>query len=369
MKYFKLPDLGEGLPEADILEWHVKPGDHVKEDQLLVSVETAKAVIEVPSPQAGVIAHLFGDEGDTVHTGEPLVEFVTDQDEDSGTVVGTLARADQSQQEDHFIIGASPSSRAHREAKATPAVRALAQRLHVDLDTITGSGQQGSVTVQDLEHAARYNQQFGSPERLRGVRKQMATNMSMAHAQVVPVSLFEDADISHWPSGTDITLRLIKAIAAACKAQPILNSWFDGQQLTLRQHEHIDLGVAVDTEKGLFVPVLRNIAGRTDDDLRQGLNQLRTDVAARTIPPAELQGATLTLSNFGTMAGRYATPIVVPPQVAIVGAGVIRDAPVIRDGAITQGRILPVSLTFDHRVATGGEAARFLQAFIQALHQ
>ncbi len=367
MKYFKLPDLGEGLPEADILEWHVKEGDHVDEDQLLVSVETAKAVIDVPSPQTGIIAHLFGAEGDTVHTGEPLVEFVTDEEEDSGTVVGSLSKADTTSQEDDFMIGASPSSLAHRQQRTSSAGRALANRLDIDLDTIKGTGQQGSVSVSDIEQAARYNRQFGAPERLKGVRKHMAINMSQAHAQIVPVSLFEDVNISHWPPKTDITMRLIQAITAACQSVPIINSWFDGQQLTLRPHKHIDLGVAVDTEKGLFVPVLRNIAARSDAELREGLNQLRSDVAARTIPAAELKGATITLSNFGTMAGRYATPVVVPPQVAIIGAGVIREAALVEKGKIVIGKVLPISLTFDHRVATGGEAARFLQIFISSL--
>lgn len=368
MKYFKLPDLGEGLPEADILEWHVKEGDHINEDQLLVSVETAKAVIDVPSPQSGVIAHLFGAEGETVHTGEPLVEFVTDEEDDTGTVVGSLtkASADASQQDD-FIIGASPSSLAHRQQRTTPAGRALANRLDIDIDTIKGTGHQGSISVNDIEQAARFNRQFGAPQRLKGVRKHMAVNMSQAHAQIVPVSLFEDAHISHWPHKTDITMRLIQAIAAACQSEPVINSWFDGQQLTLRQHKHIDLGVAVDTEKGLFVPVLRNISGRTESDLRDGLNQLRSDVSARTIPAAELQGATITLTNFGTMAGRYATPIVVPPQVAIIGAGVIREEAVVDNGKIIIGKVLPLSLTFDHRVVTGGEAARFLQVFINSL--
>ncbi len=367
MKYFKLPDLGEGLPEADILEWHVKEGDHINEDQLLVSVETAKAVIEVPSPQTGIIAHLFGAEGDTVHTGEPLVEFVTDEEEDSGTVVGSLSQADITSQTDDFIIGASPSSLAHRQQRTSPAGRALANRLEIDLSTIKGTGQQGAISVNDIEQAARYNRQFGAPERLKGVRKHMAINMSQAHAQIVPVALFEDAHIGHWPKNTDITMRLIQAITAACQSEPIINSWFDGQQLTIRQHKHIDLGVAVDTDKGLFVPVLRNIAGRSNAELRDGLNQLRSDVAARTIPAAELQGATITLTNFGTMAGRYATPVVVPPQVAIIGAGVIREEPLVEKGKIVVGKVLPISLTFDHRVATGGEAARFLKVFISSL--
>ncbi len=369
MKYFKLPDLGEGLPEAEIVEWHVKEGDQVKTDQILVSVETAKAIVEVPSPQDGVIAHLFGDAGDTIHTGEPLIEYASEEDEDTGTVVGKIPDADNSAQGDQFIIGAAPSTRAHQAVRTTPAVRALAKRLNVDLTGLQGSGRDGTVTPQDVEQAANMDRKHGRAEPLRGVRKQMAKTMAAAHAEVVPVTLCEDVDIDCWPEGTDVTMRLVNAIAGACKASPAMNTWFDGNTLSRRQHSKIHLGVAVDTDQGLFVPVLRDIGGRSSEDLRAGLDQMRADVKARTIPPKELQGATITLSNFGTIAGRYASPIVVPPQVAILGAGVIREQPVAVNGELKIHRVLPLSLTFDHRAATGGEAARFMREVLQILER
>lgn len=369
MKYFKLPDLGEGLPEAEIVEWHIKEGDIVKTDQILVSVETAKAIIEVPSPQDGQIGHLFGQPGDTIHTGEPLIEFANEEHEDSGTVVGEIATASDTVTSDDFIIGAAPSSPVASGNKATPAIRSLAQRLSVDLALIQGTGFHGNITPDDVQRAAALNDQHGHATPLRGVRKQMAKTMALAHQQIVPVTLFDDADIEHWPADTDITMRLVQAIRAACEAVPLLNSWFDGDSLSLRQHKHIQLGVAVDTEQGLFVPVLRDIDKRSEADLREGLNALRKDVQARTIPPSELQGATITLSNFGTLCGKYATPVVVPPQVAIIGTGVIRKQLVLENNRPVEHRILPVSLTFDHRVATGGEAARFLQAFLTSLTQ
>ncbi|MBA4501390.1 dihydrolipoamide acetyltransferase family protein [Marinobacterium marinum] len=368
MKYFKLPDLGEGLPEAEIVEWHVQEGDRVEVDQILLSVETAKAIVEIPSPQAGVIAHTFGRAGETVHTGEPLVEFAGEQETDSGTVVGQLNQSTtHDNQQESFIIGAAPSSLQAARYSSTPAVRALALRLGVNLDTVSGSGPEGRVTSRDVERAAEIDQSFGTAEPLKGVRKQMARAMAMSHAEVVPVSLYEDADIDHWPEGTDITMRLVQAIAAACQQAPDLNAWFDGRQLTRRLHDRVDLGVAVNTDQGLFVPVLRDIARRSSNDLRNGLNQLRKDVKARAIPPSEMQGATITLSNFGTLAGRYASPVVLPPQVAIVGAGVIRPMPVAADGSLCIHRILPLSLTFDHRAATGGEAAHFMHALLQSL--
>lgn len=370
MKYFKLPDLGEGLPEADIVSWLIAEGDHVVTDQIIVTVETAKAIIEVPSPCDGVVAHLFGQPGDSIHTGEPLLEFVTEEGaEESGTVVGEIPNASDSSKPDTFIVGSAQSRPAEDLVQATPAVRSLAQRLNVNLQQIQGSGPHGRITPEDVQQAAKLNQQHGPAESLKGVRKQMALTMALSHQSVVPVSLFDDANINHWPAGTDITMRLIEAIAAACRAEPTLNSWFDGTSLSLRQHEKVDLGVAVDTDQGLFVPVLRNIANRSSDHLRDGLNELRKAVEARKIPPAELKGATLTLSNFGTMAGRYATPIIVPPQVTILGAGVIRKEAVVVEDQITICRVLPLSLTFDHRAVTGGEAARFMSALIHHLQQ
>ncbi|WP_372832593.1 dihydrolipoamide acetyltransferase family protein [Pontibacterium sp.] len=369
MKYFKLPDLGEGLPEAEIVEWHIKEGDEVKVDQILVSVETAKAIVEVPSPQDGVIAHLFGAAGDTIHTGEPLIEYISEEDDDTGTVVGEIPDADGNEAGDDFIIGAAPSTRTHQTTRATPAVRALARRLNVDLNGLQGNGRNGAVTPEDVQQAANMNKAHGHAEPLRGVRKQMAKTMALAHAEVVPVTLCEDVDIHSWPSGTDVTMRLVNAIAAGCKAEPAINTWFDGPSLSRRQHSKIHLGVAVDTEQGLFVPVLRDIGRRSTEELRKGLDQMRADVKARTIPPKELQGATITLSNFGTIAGRYASPVVVPPQVAILGAGVIRDQAVAVDGEVVVRRVLPLSLTFDHRAATGGEAARFMREIIRVLER
>ena len=369
MKYFKLPDLGEGLPEAEIVEWHIKVGDTVEVDQTLVSVETAKAIVEVPSPEAGVIAKLFGEAGDIIHTGEPLLAFEGEGD-DSGTVVGELKgseKGEEGSREDQFIIGAAASSKRARANRATPGVRALAERLGVSLEAIKGSGPGGLITNDDVHRQASHQKQLGEAEGLRGPRRTMAKNMALSHAQVVPVSIFEDADIHDWPKGTDITMRLVQALAHACEASPALNCWFDGDNLSRRLLDEVHIGIAVDTPEGLFVPVLRDVNHRTMDDLRQGLENLREAVATRKIPPKEMQGATITLSNFGTMTGQYANPIVSPPQVAIVGAGKIREKVVPHEGKPAVRRIMPLSVTFDHRSATGGEASRFMAGLVDSL--
>src|SRR5690606_34369759 len=207
----------------------------------------------------------------------------------------------------------------------------------------------------------------GQPEQLKGVRRNMARVMAEAHANVVPTTLVDDADLHAWVGKQDITARLIRAIVAACKAVPALNAWFDGQALSRTLHPHVDVGIAVDTEDGLFVPALRNADMLDAQGVRAGIQRLRAQVESRTIPASELSGYTISLSNCGMFAGRYAPPVVVPPCVAIVGAGKLSHDVVAVMGGIEVHRRMPISLTFDHRAATGGEAARFLKALLDDL--
>jgi pyruvate dehydrogenase E2 component (dihydrolipoamide acetyltransferase) len=364
MKTFNLPDLGEGLQEAEIVSWHVSPGDHVVADQPLVSVETDKAVVEVPSPRAGRIGQLFGAAGDIVKVGAPLVAFEDAAAADTGTVVGEIQTSDQRAEE----ATAAERGGAAVGVKATPAVRALARRKGVDLALISPSGPDGVITAADVERAAADLAEAGPLEPLRGVRRAMATRMAHAHAEVVPATVSDDADVEAWLDG-DVTIRIVRAIVAGCAAEPALNAWYDAQHQGRRLHPKIDLGIAVDTGDGLFVPVLRDVARRAPDDLRRGLERMKTDILARTIPPEELRGATITLSNFGSLSGRYAAPVVVPPQVAILSTGRAVPRVVAIDGRPAIHKIMPLSLTFDHRVVTGGEAARFLAAVIQDLQR
>lgn len=368
MSEFRLPDVGEGLHEAELVAWHVGVGDHVVADQPLVSVETDKAVVEIPSPRSGHIAALHGEPGDVIAVGAVLVEFLDGAHADSGTVVGDL--------HEHAapavaMPAAAGAARPSPGVRATPAVRARAAQLGVELAAAVPTGPDGTVTLADVELVAAAGPDAtaadGAVEPLRGVRRAMDANMSRAHAEVVPASVTDEADIGDWPDGTDVTLRLIRAVAVACAAEPALNAAYLGRDRGRRINTHVDLGIAVDTDDGLFVPVLRDIAGRDADDLRRGLEAMKADVAARTIAPEHLRGQTITLSNFGVYGGRHAALVVVPPQVAIVGAGRARDAVVALRGTVAVSRLLPVSLTFDHRVVMGGEATRFLRALISDL--
>ncbi|CZF99154.1 2-oxo acid dehydrogenase subunit E2 [Legionella pneumophila serogroup 1] len=369
MNIFNLPDLGEGLPDAEIHEWFVKEGDTVKADQPLVSMETAKAVVDVPCPQSGTIAKLYGKPGDVIKTGEPLVAFVstTEKPADKGTVVGNLEESTDVS-EDNFIIGSQRSS--HR-VKTTPAVRVLAKKLGVDLSSLKGSGDNGVITREDVQNQANINSQPPAGfEPLRGVRRAMLNSMVQSHAEIVPVSIFDEADIHIWKPNTDITVRLIRAIIHASKKEPALNAWFDTKHAARRCFKEVHLGIAMDNEEGLFVPVIHDAEKYSDSELRKIIDEFKESVRNRAVSADKLKGATITLSNFGKFSGRFASPIIVPPMVAILAVGRLYKAAVINDeDKIEAHKMLPLSLSFDHRAITGGEATRFLGAVIESLQQ
>jgi pyruvate dehydrogenase E2 component (dihydrolipoamide acetyltransferase) len=456
-KTFNLPDLGEGLPDATIVEWFVKEGDVIRLDAPLVSMETAKAVVEVPSPVSGKVLKLAGNAGDVIVTGHMLAEFEPDpnlpqraEGQDTGhhhgagtPAAGAAGKAvasddggqlpvrpapseaqggsDNGERDDAgTVVGAMQSSNTvHQEqassvggVKAMPAVRAMAKKLGVDLGRVRATGSDGVVTMADVKQAAAQGSAkvgavppraagtgastaveslpasalrgpherttlsasgkpmrtqppgvsiSGQPEQLKGVRRNMARVMADAHAKVVPTTLSDDADVYAWQPGNDVTVRLIRAIVRACQAVPAMNAWFDGDKLSRTLHPQVDVGIAVDTDDGLFVPALRNADILDAHGIREGVNRLRTQVQDRSIPASELTGYTISLSNFGMFAGRYATPVVVPPCVAIVAAGRARHQVTPVMGGFESHKIIPLSVTFDHRACTGGEAAHFYQ--------
>lgn len=370
MNIFNLPDLGEGLPDAEIHEWFVKEGDNVKADQPLVSMETAKAVVDVPCPQDGQIIKLYGKPGDVLKTGSPLVAFAaTIIKQDKGTVVGNLEESHEVS-EDAFTIGTVSNAAASARVKATPAVRVLANKMGVDLKTIIGTGSNGIITRDDVEKAAKPATELPHGfEALKGVRRAMLNSMVHSHKVVVPVSIFDEADIECWESGNDITVRLIKAIAYACRQEPALNAWFDTEHSARKCFSELHLGLAMDSEEGLFVPVIHNADKLNALELRQQIDEFKKSVRERVVGADKLKGATITLSNFGKFAGRFASPIIVPPMVAIIAVGRLYNAAVVSGEKVQAHRLLPLSLSFDHRAVTGGEATRFLGAMIESLQQ
>jgi pyruvate dehydrogenase E2 component (dihydrolipoamide acetyltransferase) len=379
---FNLPDLGEGLQEAEIVTWHVAEGERVEVDQPLLSVETAKAVVDVPSPYSGRIVHLHAKAGATVETGKPLVDFDLPSQgaaapaaapSNQGMVVGHMATRSE-EFVDRAIVGSSRRATRDR-VRAAPAVRMLAKRLGIDLSACKATGRHGLVSVDDVLALANVSNKQRAPavagltdaDRLRGPRKAMSQSMSLSRDEIAMCTIFDDADIDVWKGRDDITVRLIRAIAAGAKAEPSLNALFDPAGPARKVMEHVDLAIAVDTDGGLIVPVLRDVGAKSPQQLRAALDDIKQRTRNRTIAPEEMRDYTITLSNFGTLAGRYATPLVVPPTVAILGAGKLQRDVVAGASAPEIHVRLPLSLTFDHRCITGGEACRFLAAVIADL--
>ncbi|GIX22344.1 MAG: hypothetical protein KatS3mg121_1127 [Gammaproteobacteria bacterium] len=424
MFVFNLPDLGEGLPDAEIVRWFVKEGDFVEADQPLVEMETAKAVVEVPAPQAGRVLKLHGAPGDIIETGKPLVtlgeaeEYRPEAAEDAppaepapeapapaatvkaSAAVRALARklgvaldtiegtgpdgavtlADVRRAARLAERAARPRAAASGRVPAAPKVRAWAAEAGVDLDAVDPSGHRGNVTLTDVKskwkpgadsEAYRYPERTqavtGQAQPVRGERRAMALGMARARDLIVNTTVTDRAFIDHWPAGTDITVRIIRAVIAACMVEPALNAWFDGERMERTLHADVNLGLAVDSPHGLSVPVIHAAQTLDPAALRARIDHLRRAVHEKSIKPEELRGATITLSNFGMIAGLYATPIVTPPQVAIVATGRIDRTLRLTEQGIVNARYLPISLSFDHRAVTGGDAVRFLAAMVADL--
>lgn len=378
--------------EAEILEWHVRPGDAVRSGQPLVSVETDKAVVDIPSPRTATVTALHGAPGDVVEIGAPLVDFEV-AGTDTGAVVGSLEAAQAAGEgrrpaeptpagppaEAAPPPGAPPAGAPAAagpgrdsqtgeaaRARATPRARRRARELGVELDALAAAG--AVIRAAEVEAAAAgARPPARQTETLRGVRRAMARRMADAHERVVAASVTEEADITAWSAGQKPMLRLIRAVVRGCGTVPVVNARFDDAAPSLTLQDQVNLGIAMETEDGLFVPVIREAEVLSASELTSALEALERQVRLRTVSPETLRGATITLSNFGVVAGLHAEMVVVPPQVAIVGAGRIFGRLALRQGVPGTARILPLSLTFDHRALTGVEACRFLAAMVQDL--
>ncbi|NOH79879.1 2-oxo acid dehydrogenase subunit E2 [Vibrio sp. RE86] len=378
MKTFLLPDLGEGLAESEIVEWHIKVGDSVELDQVVLTVETAKAVVEVPAPYSGVVVSRHGEAGDVINIGALLLE-IEEQPElvgtevskkaqsDAATVVGNVSQTTHQVNVDDFWIGSTHNPSNDDLITALPSARLLAKKLGVDLLTIKGSGANGMITDADIYCEA--SKQKPGTEVLKGARRTMVSTMSESHHHVAAVTITEEASLVHWQADEDISGRLIRAVVYACQQEPALNAWFDAETMTRCVHSSVNIGIAVDSSHGLYVPVLKHADKYRDNEIRAWLNETVQGIRARKIGRESLQNGTITLSNFGAIAGIFATPVVSPPQVAIVGAGRIIDRVVMQGDKPVATKVMPLSITFDHRACTGGEAARFTKKLVEHLEK
>lgn len=339
MSIFHLPDLGEGLADATVVRWHVQAGDDVRAEQLLVSVETDKAIVDIPSPQSGHVEALLAREGQVVPTHAPLVRFAdqTSVSTDAGSVVGHLPQQEARMSPQGFLIGR------HRHTEA---------RL-----------QQTRARRESRAGVAGAGVRFEGGEPLDPMRRAMAEHMAQAHREIVPVTIHDEALIM-LPDVRALMVLLVKALVAASRAEPSLNAWYDGDRQYRKLHDAVHVGIAVDTVHGLYVPVLHHAEQLSTDEMAHRIDELKQMAQERRLTASQQSGATLTLSNFGSVAGRFATPLVMPPQVAILGTGHLCEVTTVAGDSRKQ---LPLSLTVDHRAVTGGEAARFLSVVMATL--
>jgi pyruvate dehydrogenase E2 component (dihydrolipoamide acetyltransferase) len=387
---FLLPDIGEGLTEAEIVRWLVEVGDPVQADSPLVEVETDKAVVEIPAPQSGILLHQGGAPGDVLNVGD-ILAVIGAEDEawerpreapaaQPAPIVGTLV-------EDAEDLGVAEQAAgdATSEVKALPVARKLARELGVDITTVQGTGPGGRITREDVEAvaaapAAERASEGGGDERVRlsRLRRTIAEHLSRSWREIPHVTTFDEVDgtrllekrralLAHHDLPLPIEAFLIKAVIPALVEFPEFNATLDGDELILKHH--YDIGVAVDTPDGLIVPVI----GAAD---RLGLLELAAETTrlseaarVRTLQPSELSGATFTVSNIGAVGGGHGTPIVPYGTTAILSVGRAREQAIVRGGKVVVAPMIPLSLSYDHRVIDGGLGRRFVAMVAESLEE
>jgi pyruvate dehydrogenase E2 component (dihydrolipoamide acetyltransferase) len=413
---FRLPDLGEGIHEGEIIKWHVQVGDVVKADDPLVDVETDKAAVTIPSPVGGRIVRLGGNVGDTVTVGAVIAvidETVAEQQEAPEAAPPKRPPAEET----------APAGPAERPVPAAPATRRLARELGVDLRLVTPTGPGGRITPEDVRRVAEGKQapapppqppaeaeraeteaaarvataipyldlaplpdfaQWGPVDRqpLRSIRRKVAYKMVTSKILVPHVAHMDEADVTlleefrhrenerrRGQPGARLTLLafVIKAVTAGLRATPAFNASLDPFKGEIIYKKYYNVGIAVDTGRGLVVPVI----GDTDRKSIVAISSAIEDLARRaregTIEVSELQGGTFTITNVGPIGGTALIPAVNYPEVAILGMGRVQEKPVVRDRQIVIRKMLPLTLSFDHRVADGADAARFVSEMVREL--
>lgn len=411
MRYvFQFPDIGEGIEEGTILEWFVRPGQAVKSGDLLVKVETDKVVADIPAPKDGVLVATFGREGELIHVGDPLAELELEGiegveaqqvaaapppplktqapvEEESFGVVGTLEVAG-----DRAVLSASaegiqaepPSSPERPRTLATPAARATARGLGLDIHQVRGTGPGGRVTNEDLQkRRAPASETTRSStgleveyEPLTRIRKTIAKRMVASTQNAAHMTLFWEVEVSdlvalrarHKARAAEEGVRLtylpfvVRAVTASLREFPHLNSVLDLDNDRVVLKKRCNIGIAIDSDAGLTVPVIRDADRLSLMELARAIQDVAEKAHRRELGLEELQNGTFTITNFGALGGSFGVPVINYPEVGILGVGRIAEKPVVHDGAIIVGQVMPLSLSADHRLIDGGEATRFLQA-------
>lgn len=406
---FKFPDIGEGLTEGIIIEWYVDKGTAVKVGQPLVKMETDKVVTDIPSPRAGVIAARYGKVGETIHVGETLVEIEIEgeeaaeapstgpeQVEEKGAgVVGTIEVASGNALLPASEEGTEPkpaaASAERRKVLATPVARAMAREMNIDINLVTGTGPAGRVMKSDIQNfhapaapvvsaAAKAPAAQAAPGELieirpmTQIRKSIARNMLRSKQSTAHMTLFEEPEVSRLVEARarykekykkeELSLTylpfIIKAVVAALKRHPELNSEMDFEKGNIIYKNYYNIGIAVSTEDGLVVPVIRDADKLSIRELSRAVAEIAVKARDRKLTLDDMKDGTFTITNYGALGGWFGVPVINYPQVGILGIGRINQQPVVADGEVKAGNVMPLSLSVDHRMVDGAEATEFL---------
>jgi pyruvate dehydrogenase E2 component (dihydrolipoamide acetyltransferase) len=404
---YKFPDLGEGVTEGEIKKWLVKEGDTVAKDQALAEVETDKAVVEMPSPVAGTILRTNHKEGELVKVGEVLAVIGEPGEGLPAAPAETLAKPEPpegARKPSYSVVGELPleevnvssttnvaEARTSTAVQATPAVRRLAKDLGVDISTTAGTGPNGRVTEEDVKKAKESPPKVETPHMrtapkfdlygwvdrvpLRGIRRTTAKHMIEAQTKAAQVTAMDQADVTAMfalrekvkkdvleQRKVNVTFMpfIVKAVVMALKSNPSLNSSVNDDETEILVKKYYNIGIAVAIDDGLIVPVVKMADQKGIVELAEEIHNLAELANSRKIDMADLRGGTFTITNYGAFGTTYGTPIINYPEVAILGTGKIADTPMVIDGKVEPRKMLPLSLTFDHRALDGAAAAKFM---------
>ncbi|MED3574420.1 dihydrolipoamide acetyltransferase family protein [Cytobacillus praedii] len=413
---FKLPDIGEGIHEGEIVKWFVKSGDKVQEDDVLCEVQNDKAVVEIPSPVAGTVEEIKVGEGTVATVGQVLITFDApgyenlkfkgdEEAHESNETAPELNNQDAPKQETANATTAPVEADSNRRIIAMPSVRKYARDNGVDIHQVAGSGKNGRVVKADIdsflnggtvvqsqetsEQEAAAPQESKAPqaskaipqgqypetrEKMSGIRKAIAKAMVKSKHTAPHVTLMDEVDVTKLVAhrkkfkevaaskGIKLTFLpyVVKALTSALREFPTLNTSIDDEASEIIQKHYYNIGIAADTDKGLLVPVIKDADRKSTFSISNEINELATKAREGKLAPDEMKGASCTITNIGSAGGQWFTPVINHPEVAILGIGRIAEKPVVKDGEIVAAPVLALSLSFDHRIIDGATAQNAL---------
>src|SRR5690625_2296686 len=393
---FKLPDIGEGIHEGEILKWFIEEGQEIKEDDTLCEIQNDKAVVEIPSPVEGTVEKLHFAEGDIATVGETLISFQVEgyeaPEKDEPEEVQAEAKTEATEEKEAITKTQVEDTDSQKRVIAMPSVRKYARDKDVNIKEVTGTGKNGRVLKEDIdrflsgeetpavteettdtkqvEQTIPAGQYPETREPMSGIRKVIAEAMVNSKNKAPHVTLMDEVDVTELVAhrnkfkhiaeeqGIKLTFLpyVVKALISASKKYPILNAYIDEETNEIVQKHYYNIGIAADTDRGLLVPVVKDADRKSLFDISEDISELAEKARAGTLTPGEMSGASNTITNIGSAGGQWFTPVLNYPEAVILGIGRIAEKPIARDGEVVIAPVLALSLSFDHRIVDGATA-------------